>query len=117
MASVGAKDFTNARTRTRANGFRTDASASERTGGTATGIEMNGDVDPDEERRRRGQGEDDGHDVLPPHPAEDCVFRVVEYRDRPDECTICPRSPSRDELITTWITASADASVDLGANR
>ena len=58
-----------------------------------------------------------GRHELPPHPASGYAFRVVEYEGRPDECTICPRSLSRAQLLTTWITANRRLCVDLGANR
>lgn len=77
---------------------------------------MNGDVDRDGELE--GIADVDGvRSALPPHPAGEYAFRVVEYPDRPDECTICPRSIEKEELLTTWITARRSASVDLGANR
>lgn len=53
----------------------------------------------------------------PAHPADDFVFRVVEYPDRPDECTIAPQAPDRDELTTAWISAKRAGSIDLGAAR
>lgn len=58
-----------------------------------------------------------GRDDLPDHPASGYAFRVVEYDGRPDECTICPRSLSKEQLLTTWITANRRVCVDLGANR
>jgi hypothetical protein len=42
----------------------------------------------------------------------DLRSKTVEYVDRPDECTLYPRATSRDELMTTWMTARGDAFVD-----
>jgi len=61
---------------------------------------------------------DDASAVVPPgHPANDLRAVVVRYDNRPDRCTICPRSPSRDQLTTTWITADASAFYDLAEAR
>lgn len=60
----------------------------------------------------------DGGDVVPAgHPAADLRAVVVRYDDRPDRCTICPRSLSRDELTTAWMTADASAFWDLAEAR
>lgn len=42
-----------------------------------------------------------------------CRSEIVEYVDRPDECTLYPWSTDcRDELLSTWITAAGDGFVD-----
>lgn len=51
------------------------------------------------------------------HPAVDLRTIVVEYPDRPDQCTICPRNITRQQLLTTWITANRSALIDLGDAR
>jgi len=43
--------------------------------------------------------------------------RVVAYADGPDRCTIFPVDASRDERMSTWLTASVDAFVDLERTR
>lgn len=79
---------------------------------------MSGNVD-----RRREDGEaHSGYrgrepNRLPEHPATEYVFRVVEYADRQDEGTICPRSIDREQLLTTWLTARRSAFVDLDERR
>ena len=47
------------------------------------------------------------------HPATALRAVLVRYDHRPDRCTICPRSMSREELTTAWITADATAFYDL----
>ena len=51
------------------------------------------------------------------HPASTLRGVIVEYDRRPDRRTICPRSPTRDELLTAWITADASAFFDLAEVR
>ena len=51
------------------------------------------------------------------HPAADLRAVVVEYDDRPDRCTVCPRRLSRDQLTTAWLTADASAFWDLAEAR
>lgn len=51
------------------------------------------------------------------HPAAQLRTVVVEYEHRPDRCTVCPRSMSRDELTTAWLTADTAAFYDLAAVR
>ncbi|WP_222918324.1 hypothetical protein [Natrinema sp. SYSU A 869] len=38
---------------------------------------------------------------------------VVRYEDRPDRCTITPRTCSDSERMTTWLSADVQAIVDL----
>lgn len=45
------------------------------------------------------------------------VSKVVEYDDRPDECTIWPRGEDNRVSPTTWITAKGDAFVSLSEMR
>lgn len=51
------------------------------------------------------------------HPAETLRAVVVRYDHRPDRCTVCPRSMTRDELTTAWITADASVFYDLAEAR
>lgn len=47
------------------------------------------------------------------HPAVVLRAVVVRYEHRPDRCTVCPRSMTRDELTTAWITADVADFYDL----
>lgn len=47
------------------------------------------------------------------HPAAHLRSVVVEYADKPDKCTICPKNLSSHELLASWITANNEAFVDL----
>lgn len=51
------------------------------------------------------------------HPASTLRGVLVEYEGRPDRRTICPRSPTRDELVTAWLTADASVFYDLAEIR
>jgi hypothetical protein len=51
------------------------------------------------------------------HPASSLRSVLVEYPDRADRRTICPRGLQRHEVMVTWLTADADAFVDLLARR
>ena len=51
------------------------------------------------------------------HPASTLRGVLVENDRRPDRRMICPRSPTRDELLTAWITADASAFYDLAEVR
>lgn len=51
------------------------------------------------------------------HPATSLRSVLVEYPDRPDRRTICPRGLQRHEVMVMWLTADADAYVDLLARR
>ena len=48
---------------------------------------------------------------------EDCVAVVVEYDDKPDECTIYPPNATEERLVTTWLSAGGDAFVGLDEMR
>lgn len=37
---------------------------------------------------------------------------VVEFADAPPQCTIYPADVTRDQQVTTWLTAVGDAFVD-----
>jgi hypothetical protein len=51
-------------------------------------------------------------------PCIDVGSEVIEYDDRPDECTLFPRSvATRDERMTVWLTARGDAFVDAREHR
>lgn len=54
----------------------------------------------------------DGHESIP-HPAAHLRSVVVEYADKPDKCTICPKDLSSHELLASWITANNEAFIDL----
>ncbi|MDY6818576.1 MAG: hypothetical protein SVG88_07940 [Halobacteriales archaeon] len=51
------------------------------------------------------------------HPATALRTMTVEYTDRPDQRTICPRGITRNQLMATWITADASDFVDLKSMR
>jgi len=51
------------------------------------------------------------------HPAFLLRGVLVEYDGRPDRRTISPRAPTRDELLTAWLTADASAFYDLAEVR
>lgn len=53
----------------------------------------------------------------PAHPAEALRSVLVEYPDRPDRRTVCPRGLGREAVMVTWLTADAGAFVDLLAAR
>lgn len=38
--------------------------------------------------------------------------RIVEYEDRPNECTLYPADADPGELTTTWLTASEGTYLD-----
>lgn len=79
---------------------------------------MDGDHDPNGVEADDHRGEQSWTDSLPSdHPAVNYSFTLVEYEDRPDQCTICPRSIAPQDLMTTWITARRDTIVDLDAYR
>jgi len=39
---------------------------------------------------------------------------VVRYDDRPDRCTIAPKTRTDENALTAWLTADRSAFVDLG---
>ncbi|QSX00320.1 DUF7511 domain-containing protein [Haloterrigena alkaliphila] len=41
----------------------------------------------------------------------ECI--VVQYRDRPDRCTITPRECSEGDQLTHWLSVDVSATVDL----
>lgn len=47
------------------------------------------------------------------HPASSLRSVLVEYADRPDRRTICPKDLNGHEVMVTWLTADADGFVDL----
>lgn len=51
------------------------------------------------------------------HPANALRSVLVEYPDRPDRRTVCPKQLTRNELMVTWLTADANAFIDLLACR
>ncbi|WP_408957897.1 hypothetical protein [Natrinema sp. 74] len=42
---------------------------------------------------------------------------VVRYENRANRCTVVPRECSETDLVTTWLSADADAFVDLEDSR
>jgi len=59
------------------------------------------------ETEQRGTGTDD----------YDLVSVVVEYEERPNQCTIYPSESTEIERMSTWISADIDCYVDLDAVR
>jgi hypothetical protein len=56
--------------------------------------------------------------AVPEQPRIDIGSEIIEYDDRPDECTLFPRSVgTRDERMTVWLTARGDAFVDAREHR
>lgn len=51
------------------------------------------------------------------HPATALRSVVVEYPDRPNRQTICPRALSRDQVMVTWLTADSEDFIDLWGSR
>jgi len=66
-------------------------------------------VPEDDDSALRSTSPNGRHD----HPANQLRATIVEYADRTNRCTICPRDLTREELMVTWITADASAFVDL----
>lgn len=58
-------------------------------------------------------GKDRPTAVQGPDDEVDLRATVVEYDDRPDECTIHPPTVSDDHRTTAWITAEAGSFVDV----
>lgn len=56
-------------------------------------------------------------DNMGDHPANALRSVLVEYPDRSDRRTVCPKDLTRDELMVTWLTADAGVFVDLLAFR
>ncbi|MFC4247367.1 hypothetical protein ACFOZ7_10205 [Natribaculum luteum] len=74
---------------------------------------MDGSADVSDDRtarERRFTTEDDSFR----YPLETVVVR---YEDRSDRCTLLPKDCSDDEKLTTWLTASVEAFVDLDDTR
>lgn len=51
----------------------------------------------------------DDHEDRPPI----LLSRIVEFEDRPSECTIFPSDASETERLTTWMTAKEGSYVRL----
>lgn len=79
---------------------------------------MSGDFDAIDHRTTAPDDADESSRIpRSDHPAADLRTIVVEYPDRPDQCTICPRTITSQQLLTTWITADRSALIDLGDAR
>ncbi|APW99549.1 hypothetical protein CHINAEXTREME_18015 [Halobiforma lacisalsi AJ5] len=75
------------------------------------------DIDGDCHRRRQRDRRSRSTDT-PSRPVEsDLEAVVVRYEDGPDRRTITPRECDDAERLTTWLSANADAFVELGAVR
>lgn len=63
--------------------------------------------------RMPGSAQSDDDDISTTHNDSDLVSVVVEYDDRPDQCTIYDPETSGLDRMSSWITADRDAVVDL----
>lgn len=53
----------------------------------------------------------------PPHPAADFAAKIEDRPDGTPECTIFPTDLSKEERLTTWLTASDNSFVKLAEFR
>lgn len=77
------------------------------------------DTDPDADATRAARLSSPASPSPGPgaHPAHEFETRIAEYEDRPDVCTIAPRSIAARDLVTTWLSTDRRHVVDLAAHR
>lgn len=59
------------------------------------------------------QGSAQSDDISTTHEDHDLVSVVVEYDDRPDQCTVYDPETTGLDRMSSWITVDRDAVMDL----